>query len=46
MSSTKISLPAFIKMLTNGQLAPAKAMAIAGKMLVRFPLVHVHAIPD
>ncbi|KAI0375605.1 hypothetical protein BV20DRAFT_984409 [Pilatotrama ljubarskyi] len=31
-SSTKISLPAFLKMLANSNIPPSKAMAVAGKI--------------
>ncbi|OJT04157.1 hypothetical protein TRAPUB_5202 [Trametes pubescens] len=31
-NASKLSLPAFLKMLTSGNIAPSKAMAVAGKI--------------
>ena len=33
-AEAKIPLPSFLKMLTNNNIAPSKAMAVAGKMSV------------
>ena len=40
-SIKKIPLPAFLKMLTNNNVPPSKAMAVAGKMFAVRPLHEV-----
>ena len=39
-STKKIPLPAFLKMLTNNNIPPSKAMAVAGKMLAAIHSLH------
>ena len=39
-SNKKIPLPAFLKMLTNNNVPPSKAMAVAGKMLAVIHALH------
>lgn len=39
--TTKLSLPAFLKLLTNGNISMPNAMAIASKMYVQSSFFHV-----
>jgi hypothetical protein len=39
-STNKIPLPSFLKLLTSNNVSTPKAMAVAGKMSLSFPIFH------